>query len=467
MSQMNNSTENDNQNGKSVFPIVNAIKDFWELFASISAAVAAVVTAILGTSRSTQVIASIIAGLCIGIGLYAHRNARKRQKIRQRRDSLRHFWEKIEAKNTAFRGLYSYEEGDTLPGEHRQLEASILVTQLTHPQFRFGIVCGDVGCGKTSFLKCAVQKLLHEKGWTVLYFSNPNALNAKLFSSPVTDLANADFLSMISSYADAPAQSIGSNCVVVIDQFEELFFAYSEQTQRLSIGANLNAILGPTLRVVCAVRRDSLIDFQDLSPSLPNPLSTKNIFHIRNFTIEQASAVIEECAALDNIEIVDSLPKTLASDLAEGQFVRPPELQIVCTALRDGLSLPTYYHLGGASGILSHYIEDALAICADPNLGRLLLRTLCDFPAHAKKPPQSLESLVSETGQSKTNVTPILGSILQQFETGRLVVSDHRSEKTRHYSLVHDYLVDAVALATKGELCSKVGDERMRKVAYS
>lgn len=48
----------------------------------------------------------------------------------------------------AFRGLYPYQEGDTLPGQHRQREALTIFTQLTDADFRFGVVCGESGCGK-------------------------------------------------------------------------------------------------------------------------------------------------------------------------------------------------------------------------------------------------------------------------------------------------------------------------------
>ena len=162
--------------------------------------------------------------------------------------------------------------------------------------------------------------------------------------------------------------------------------------------------------------------------------------------------MIEECARLDNLEIDEKVSQTLAEDLAENDRVRPPELQIVCTALTGSLELSDYYKRGGASGILSHYIDEAISLCPDKSLGSQALRLLCDFSLRTKKPPKTSEELLDEIGvrTSRERSRILLESILRQFERGRLVLSFNRRGQPTTYALVHDYLVGIVDSATKG-----------------
>ena len=111
-------------------------------------------------------------------------------------------------------------------------------------------------------------------------------------------------------------------------------------------------------RILCAVRSDYLVDMRDLAPQLPEPISVKTLFVIKNLTVDQAANIVRECAEIDEIPLKDGFANTLAEELAHAGEVRPPELQIVCTALVGNLTLEEYRLAGGARGILSHYIQN-------------------------------------------------------------------------------------------------------------
>ena len=249
---------------------LKTIKDFWELCASILAAIAAVVAA-SGVPRSIQIAAYAVAALfLLGGGFYAHRKAQRRLKLRKRAEAQSSFWEQTGAPNPAFRGLYSYQEGDVLPGRHRQVEALRIATQLSQPGFRFGIIGGDVGCGKTSLLRCAVQKLLKERDWGVLYVSSSAELFVRL--STLDAASNGQSKPLVAEYAESTPDLDKKNCALILDQFEEVFIRYPEAQDRKKIASIIKSLLDqhPNWRLLCAVRHEHVIDFQEFSPILPD-----------------------------------------------------------------------------------------------------------------------------------------------------------------------------------------------------
>jgi NACHT domain. len=430
------------------------LKEWWELIASISTAFTAILATVIKTEGIAKLVGFVVAAALIGVSFYLfHRIQKQRQLRSQRRERLA-FWETQKQKKTAFRGLYCYVEGDILPGEDRQREARTIFTQLSDSNYSFGVICGDIGCGKTSLLRCALQRLLKESGFNVLYIASPtNISNKGSATKPVGKLIKLrhdlqELEMMVKKVSDE------SPLVLIIDQFEELFIEYNSPSQRSDIGRLLNKLihLDRHVKILCAIRRDYLADMQDLAPQLRDPISSRTLFQIKNLTEKQASRIIEQCAQLDGLELSKDFAATLAADLADGGFVRPPELQIVCTALASDLTLSKYRLSGGAKGILSSHIENAILTCTNPDAGRKILRALCDFAAQAKKDPQTIdairEAIVPIPHPRNLDESQVISIILKQFEAARIVVSGQHSTENIQYSLVHDYLIDAVSSST-------------------
>lgn len=442
-------------------------KEWLGVIGTVGGAVAALLAVLLPgqTTAVVQVIGYTVALMLLCVGGFIFVRVRRRQHSRRLREKRRETWERemAEAHLTAFRGLFPYQESDELPGEHRQLEARRLVTQFSEPTFSFGVVCGDSGCGKTSLLRSAIQRRLktagEEKGFSVLYLSNPRELAEDGAShGERADIAGRLRREIETLRRLAGGASQGNPLILIIDQFEEFFIEYSRPELRLELGRFLNGLIksSPPVRILCAIRRDYLADMKDLAPppdseegrSFFAPISLQSLFTLKNFTVEQAASVIRECAERDRIELDEEFAATLASDLGAGGFVRPPELQIVCTALAGNMTTAEYRLAGGARGILSHYIEDAIEVSGDPNTGRRVLRALCDFPAHAKRNPQTAADITEAVGVEGPQASASVRAALRQFEVARLAVSEKRGEAEPTYALVHDYLVDAVSKAT-------------------
>jgi hypothetical protein len=423
---------------------VGLLKDWKELITFVAATLGSILTAVIGkTNWYLQLICYGIAAVCCGsIGWIFYRK-RKRELAKQKAEEL---WKKREADRapqSAFRSLASFEERDVLPGKSRKFEARAIATTVGSDDFKFGVVCGDSGCGKTSMLRSEVTRSLKELGFDVSYVKSPRQVESKDVDAPSLERLTREWRTLVSNYVNA------TTAILILDQFEEWFIEYQDPELRKQLGRFLKRLSegDKPIRVLCAIRRDYLIDLHDIAEQLPQPLSTKNLFHTKNFTIEQAIDVINECAEAEGIALDDPFAESVAHDLADLGQVRPPELQIVCTYLASGggLSTSRYRQAGGTAGILAHYIQDALEATRDRGLAARVLRTFCDFPAHAKQKAKTIDELTAEI--SSSNQAREVNALVHQFVISRILIEEKKHEEAA-YALIHDYLVDAVQLAT-------------------
>lgn len=426
------------------------LTEWKELIALIGLALTTVIGLIFGRNYSyVKEISSILAVVLFLLGALLIRRIRQRRAEQRRREKLWTERDSLQNQRTAFRSLAPFEEQDQLPGRDRINEARIIATRITSGDFRFGVLCGESGCGKTSLLRSEVTRRLKNSGMEVVYIRSLRRLESASTNKVKPETRLAASLEHLASYITADAR------VLILDQFEEWFNVYRRPQLRKQIaGFILRLIEGnPPVRVVCVVRRESLVDFHEFRTELTDPLNT--LFFVKNFSVEQSMNVITECAVADGLSMDESLVSAVVTDLVEAGEVRPPELQIVCTylAVNGSFSAPKYREAGGTAGILAGYIQEALSTCPEPEIGARLLRAVCDFPARARRNPQSLEELsayVRAVGSaSRAYSQKLTADLVHHFVLSRILV-DERQNGGGGFSLVHDYLVDAVQLATSG-----------------
>lgn len=381
-----------------------------------------------------------------------------RRKLRAKRDLDQRAAESFEhrAKRKAFRGLSPYDEKDKLPGATRRAFAELIATQVLDSEFSLGVVSGDVGCGKTSLLRAALYNFLQAKGHPVCVVSRPRdlgsliALNSDLLETRLQRLTELALAKQFS----------GERLVLIIDQFEEFLIDHPAPDSINRIRDCLQGLLRTDnpVRILCGIRRDFILSMHAVTLGQPSLIYERNLFELKNFSVEEAEEVLRDCASIDGLVYDSTLPLTIAGDLATGGIVRPPELQIVCTALRDQLSETRYRQLGGTPGLLSQNIQGTLDWCSDPALGRRVLRALCDFSPRARgaRRPQLIGEIAHrvDVDPSAQEAVRHMYNILGQLKLARLIVQYGPTEandgETR-FALFHDYLVEAVDNATRNE----------------
>ncbi len=125
----------------------------------------------------------------------------------------------------SFRSLDPYSEADTLPGTDRKRQARRLVTSIRDRSFRFGVVSGDVGCGKTSLLQSETVRLLKTENFTPILLTRSEVADAK----EIADVCDA-----IRAVATQGRES--KNRVLIIDQIEEIFIRFPGRESREKLG---------------------------------------------------------------------------------------------------------------------------------------------------------------------------------------------------------------------------------------
>src|SRR5258708_1100830 len=172
---------NDNPNAPATpKSVLGVLKDWKELIAFVALTLSSILTGIVGNDHPKLQRGSwILAVLLVGFGGYVIHRKQKRKLEQVRREKI---WAESEAQRkagSAFRSLAPFEERDKLPGKDRKVEARAIATRIASDDFRFGVVCGDTGCGKTSMLRSEVTRVLQESGFEVSYVRNPRRLASK------------------------------------------------------------------------------------------------------------------------------------------------------------------------------------------------------------------------------------------------------------------------------------------------
>jgi hypothetical protein len=424
-------------------------ENWWRTAGTIITTIAAALGSLQITPPTNYIIAGVItvAGLAIAIFLY-RRDVQRREKAEQTEREVKNAH--ATAAN-AFRGLRRFLRGETLPGIQRRRQAAQLSRQVMHPDFKIALVTGDSGAGKSSMLECAIVKALEDGGHSVAMISNP----ARLASSNSTSTAGSpQIAATIKEITDQIVKhrvNGSKGVVLILDQFEELLSRFRNEDDRSALGDCLWKNITDGARVIIGIRKEYIVDVRSVTARFGYSVSFEDTFLIENFDINEATGVIQECATQDQIKFDPELPKLIAQDLAVDDRVRPADLQIVCTALSGDLTTDRYKREGGAAGLRSRFVKGVIDITGDAVLARSVLRQLCDIPNNKKAEPLSTESIAEKAraGAPGQRATPTaVTAILQALEQARVVIPIDSAAGPR-WSLIHDYFVEPIKLATE------------------
>lgn len=419
-------------------------ENWWRAVGAIAGTIAAALGSLQIGAPTNYIIAAAVTvvGLTIAIVLF-RKDARNRDKAEEDKASSQQV-----IVGGAFRGLRRFLLGDTLPGIQRRRQAAQLSRQIVNPAFKIALVTGDSGAGKSSMLESAVTKALEEDGHPVAMISNLSRLGLSTASN------SSQIEPVITEIADQVSKRRvpqGKSVVLILDQFEEILSRFRNEQDRNALGDGLWKQIVEGTRIIIGIRKEYLVDFKFIASRLESSVSFEDTFLVENFDIKEAAAVILECAGQDHIYSDPDLPALIAEDLAVDERVRPADLQIVCTALSGDLTIDRYKSQGRAAGLRSRFMRGVIDITGDAVLARTVLRQLCDIPNNKKvAEPQRAEEIAEKAragapGQRAT--TAAVTSILRALEQARILIKIDAPEE--RWSLIHDYLVEPIKLATE------------------
>ncbi len=347
-------------------------------------------------------------------------------------------------KGAAFRGLIAFQEADRDRFFGRELDTVALFDRIRHEEFRFGVLYGNSGCGKTSLLKAGLMPKLWESAYIPLY-CRPHAhpLTALLEVCSRKSLIPQKNGEPPQEYLRRVAGELGGTLLVICDQFEEFFVSFKSRLDRepfisFLVDCHNNSAL--PVKFLISLRSDFLhLIGSEFSGRIAEPLMNARLYHLSNFDARQAEEIIERSAQAANLRFEPGFSAGVARDLAIMDTVLPSELQIVGEQLQTGriFTIEEYRRSGGKERLVHAYLEDVVQSSGDALAARLVLRSL--ISDENTRLTLTLEEIARRAQQHRGAA----GAILNHFVRARIIGQVQDLEPWR-YELMHEYLIDKI-----------------------
>jgi hypothetical protein len=380
------------------------------------------------------------------------------------------------------RGLLPFEQRDKLLG--RDNERRDINTIINSSDFKFGYISGEAGAGKTSFLRSIVIKEAIDSGMFPLSIKSIGGSPVKAVNqaiSKATDHAISG--DKLSDNMMKIGEKERKEILVIIDQFEEFFIGIKSIDERRDI---INEIVGllnldkVNVKLLLAIRKEFVDDLQEFHPLVEQPTDVRFALRVKNWDVVMARKILDSIVEIDKLRFSEQLRIELVNDLATDGYVRPVEFQIVAKSLLENNvhDFKAYLAKGRATGVLAAYIKEIIEPREsdiqelEKQVTRTILRVLCDDKNDTKRAValayHELRNYVKNTingGDHKVLMTNdehfdrvfsiALTKLFKQYIL--------KYEDDRKINLIHDYIVNAIRLATANMDTTEEQANRMLK----
>ncbi len=284
----------------------------------------------------------------------------------------------------AIKGLRPFTEADREIFQYLERDRPLqeCLAKINGEDFRFGILFGESGCGKTSFLQAGLMPQLCEPESKIqgIYvpFSDRDPLltihQALVEQLPLMPEAfnQADLLELLCQGVEAASKPL----ILVFDQFEQFFVHFNRKEDRQFF---IQALADwydhpepPPVKFLISIRKDFYAYLVELKKAFGErySLSNQEVIELEKFSPEQATKVLEVITKTENLEFDRHfIAEVAAEELASRKdgLISPVDLQILAWTITDhkivelqAFNQTALQKLGGIQGLLTRFLEAAL-----------------------------------------------------------------------------------------------------------
>ncbi|MGK7896001.1 MAG: hypothetical protein AB4372_20900 [Xenococcus sp. (in: cyanobacteria)] len=376
----------------------------------------------------------------------------------------------------AIKGLRSFTEKDQEIFKQLQRNRVLqnCLAEINRDRFRFGVLFGESGCGKTSFIKAGLIPQLSQtdskfQGIYVRFSERDplvtirQAFVEKLPLFP-EDISQLDFLTLLSQGVEAASKPL----VLIFDQFEQFFVHFKRKEERQFFIQTLTDWYKhpqpPQVKIVFSIRQDFYAYLVELQKAFSYSPSPQEVIELEKFSPEEATNIMGVIAKTTaSLEIDRQFIKEVAEqELAGGEdgLISPVDLQLLAWIINGqksselrGFNEKAFQKLGGVEGLLTEFLERTLKTRITENQKKASIKVLLSLADSERRVRAGI--LTFEEVQHKLPDIPTI--ILQETinwlkADGVRLITPVEQEGVIGYELAHEKMIPALLKLVNKEL---------------
>ena len=377
----------------------------------------------------------------------------------------------------AIKGLRSFtrEDAEVFAKLQRSRMLKECLETLSYKDFRFGVLVGESGCGKSSFLQAGLWHRLSQEDSEIfgiyVRFSDRDALETvrealvEQLNFDADSVKDDDFLTLMQK----AAAQVGKPLILFFDQFEQFFVHRKQKAERESLLAGLrdwfSHFKSLDIKILFGIRSDLYNNMIEIQQALNYSPSPQEIFQLRKFTPQEATKILSEIAKVEGLSFEESfIEEVAASELAsrEDGLISPVDLQILAWMIEKqsadelrAFNRVAFQKFGGIEGLLTRFLErtlDARVTSGQRQAALKVLLALTDLERGVRGNVLTIQDLqemlkatVSAAEVNEATAWLARGDV-------RLITAVNNKSDQMGYELAHEKIIPALRRVAGAEL---------------